>query len=94
MHRSSRCRDAVQDAVIAIENEHFREDAGISISGMVARSGAPPPAQQVQGASTITQQMARNYYDGLCQEVPIQRKIKEIFVAVKLEQAADKETDP
>lgn len=81
----------VQDAVIAAENSSFRDDSGISFSGMVRSVWSTATGQQVQGASTITQQMARNYYDGLSKEVSIQRKIKEIFVAVKLNKSKSKE---
>ncbi|WP_155349650.1 transglycosylase domain-containing protein [Acrocarpospora pleiomorpha] len=80
----------VQDAVIAIENNSFREDSGISISAMVRSVYMTATGQQLQGASTITQQMARNYYDGLSQEVSIKRKVKEIFVAVKINKEMDK----
>ncbi|MDA0633331.1 transglycosylase domain-containing protein, partial [Nonomuraea sp. MCN248] len=82
---------AVQDAVIAAENDTFREDSGISFSGMVRSLFSTVSGQQVQGASTITQQMARGYYDGLSQERTIQRKVKEIFVAVKLSDVLPKE---
>ncbi|WP_169983618.1 transglycosylase domain-containing protein [Microbispora sp. H10836] len=81
----------VQDAVIAIENKTFRDDSGISIPGMVRSVWMTATGQQLQGASTITQQMARNYYDGLSQEVSIKRKFKEIFVAVKLDQEMTKD---
>ncbi|MFC3545566.1 transglycosylase domain-containing protein [Nonomuraea ferruginea] len=82
---------AVQDAVIAAENDTFRDDSGISFSGMVRSLYSTVSGQQVQGASTITQQMARAYYDGLSQERTIQRKVKEIFVAVKLSDKISKE---
>lgn len=81
----------VQDAVIAIENDTFRGDSGISIPGMVRSVYMTATGQQLQGASTITQQMARNYYDGLSQEVSIKRKIKEILVAVKLDKSMTKD---
>ncbi|MFD9943139.1 transglycosylase domain-containing protein [Nonomuraea sp. NPDC059023] len=81
----------VQDAVIAAENSSFRDDAGISFSGMVRSLWSTATGQQVQGASTITQQMARNYYDGLSQERSLERKVKEIFVAVKLNKSLPKE---
>ncbi|WP_204051117.1 transglycosylase domain-containing protein [Microbispora siamensis] len=81
----------VQDAVIAIENNTFREDSGISIPGMIRSVWMTATGQQLQGASTITQQMARNYYDGLSQEVSFKRKIKEIFVAVKLDKEMPKD---
>ncbi|GAA0916749.1 transglycosylase domain-containing protein [Nonomuraea longicatena] len=82
----------VQDAVIAAENSGFRDDAGISFTGMLRSLYSTVSGQQVQGASTITQQMARNYYDGLSQERSVQRKIKEIYVAIKLNKELSKDT--
>ncbi|GAA4935935.1 membrane peptidoglycan carboxypeptidase [Nonomuraea thailandensis] len=81
----------VRNAAVAIENKTFWEDSGISVSGMVRSVYNTVTGQQLQGASTITQQMARGYYDGLSQEVSIQRKVKEIFVAVKLDESMSKE---
>ncbi|MGP3916380.1 transglycosylase domain-containing protein [Nonomuraea sp. 10N515B] len=82
---------AVRDATIAIENQTFYEDSGISIPGMVRSLWMTATGQQLQGASTITQQMARNYFDGLSQEVSIKRKVNEIFVAVKLDDTMSKD---
>ncbi|MFF4771717.1 transglycosylase domain-containing protein [Microtetraspora fusca] len=81
----------VQDAVIAVENRSFREDSGISFSGLLRSVWMTASGQQVQGASTITQQMARAYYDGLSKDVSAQRKIKEIFVAIKLNKSMSKD---
>ncbi|MGW0806189.1 transglycosylase domain-containing protein [Nonomuraea sp. NPDC002799] len=83
--------ESVRDATIAIENKTFYEDSGISLSGMARSLWMTATGQQLQGASTITQQMARNYYDGLSQEVSIKRKIDEIFVAVKLDETLSKD---
>ncbi|WP_406673870.1 transglycosylase domain-containing protein [Nonomuraea sp. N2-4H] len=83
--------DTVKDAAIAIENKTFWEDSGISITGMIRSLWSTVSGQQLQGASTITQQMARNYYDGLSQEVSIKRKVMEIMVAVKLDEELTKE---
>ncbi|GAA2891549.1 transglycosylase domain-containing protein [Streptosporangium fragile] len=81
----------VQDAVIALENKTFRTDSGIDLVGMARSVWSTVSGAQLQGASTITQQMARNYYDGLSQEVSIQRKIKEIFVSVKISRTLEKD---
>ena len=83
--------DRVVDAVIASENRDFRTDSGIDLTGMMRSFWSTATGAQVQGASTITQQMARGYYDGLSQEVSIQRKIKEIFVAVKINKTLSKD---
>ncbi|MEV0756352.1 transglycosylase domain-containing protein [Streptosporangium sp. NPDC050280] len=81
----------VQDAVIALENKTFRTDSGIDVAGMARSVWSTVSGAQLQGASTITQQMARGYYEGLSQEVSIQRKIKEIFVAVKISKTLEKD---
>ncbi|MFC7591333.1 transglycosylase domain-containing protein [Nonomuraea antimicrobica] len=81
----------VKDAAVAIENDTFYEDSGISIPGMFRSVWMTVSGEQLQGASTITQQMARNYYDGLSQEVSIKRKVMEIFVAVKLDDELTKD---
>ncbi|MFF3437738.1 transglycosylase domain-containing protein [Streptosporangium sp. NPDC002721] len=81
----------VQDAVIALENQTFRTDSGIDLAGMARSVWSTVSGTQLQGASTITQQMARGYYEGLSQEVSIQRKIKEIFVSVKLSKEKTKD---
>ncbi|WP_164904049.1 transglycosylase domain-containing protein [Nonomuraea polychroma] len=87
----SQMDETVREATIAIENQTFYEDSGISIPGMIRSLWMTATGQQLQGASTITQQMARNYYDGLSQEVSIKRKINEIFVAVKLDDTLTKD---
>ncbi|MFS1298705.1 transglycosylase domain-containing protein [Streptosporangium longisporum] len=81
----------VQDAVIALENQSFRTDSGIDPYGMARSVWSTVSGTQLQGASTITQQMARAYYEGLNQEVSVQRKIKEIFVAVKISKELPKD---
>ncbi|MFI7133416.1 transglycosylase domain-containing protein [Nonomuraea sp. NPDC050153] len=87
----SKMAQSVRDAAVAIENDTFYEDSGISIPGMFRAVFKTATGQQRQGASTITQQMARNYYDGLSQEVSIKRKVMEIFVAVKLDETLSKD---
>jgi membrane peptidoglycan carboxypeptidase len=46
---------------------------------------------QLQGGSTITQQMVRNYYGGIGTERSIDRKLKEIMVALKVGREKDKD---
>ncbi|NRQ32708.1 penicillin-binding protein [Nonomuraea sp. NN258] len=89
--RYDQLSDYLKDATVAIENDTFWTDSGISISGMFRSVWMTATGQQLQGASTITQQMARNYYDGLSRDVSVTRKVKEIFVAVKLDQRLTKE---
>ncbi|WP_248964660.1 transglycosylase domain-containing protein [Sphaerisporangium perillae] len=80
----------VQDAVVAAENKTFWTDPGISLSGIVRSAWSTATGSQVQGASTITQQMVRGYFKGVSQERTIKRKVTEIFIAVKLDKEWDK----
>ncbi|MFD1543984.1 transglycosylase domain-containing protein [Nonomuraea guangzhouensis] len=89
--RYDQMSEKLRDATVAIENDTFYEDSGISISGMARSLWMTATGQQLQGASTITQQMARGYYGGLSSEVSIKRKVSEIFIAVKLNQTKKKE---
>ncbi len=75
----------VRDAVITAENRSFYEDSGIDLSAIGRSVWMTVTGQQTQGASTITQQMARNYFDTLSRDVTIKRKVTEIFISVKLD---------
>ncbi|WP_344471595.1 transglycosylase domain-containing protein [Nonomuraea monospora] len=81
----------VQDAFIAVENRTFRTDPGISVSGIMRAVWSTVSGEQVQGGSTITQEMARGYYDGLSQERTLKRKIMEIFVSIRAGQELSKD---
>ncbi|WP_341664028.1 PBP1A family penicillin-binding protein [Vibrio sp.] len=78
------------EALIATEDSRFYEHPGIDPIGItraalvVAVSGSAK-----QGASTITQQLARNFF--LSNEKKIMRKIKEIFIAIHIEQLLSKQ---
>ncbi|WP_285775191.1 transglycosylase domain-containing protein [Microtetraspora sp. NBRC 13810] len=81
----------VRDAVIAAENRTFYQDEGVSLRGTARAVWSTVSGQQLQGGSTITQQMVRNYYSGLSQERSITRKIKEIIVALKVDRSRSKD---
>ncbi|WP_119727535.1 transglycosylase domain-containing protein [Thermomonospora amylolytica] len=81
----------VRDAVIAAENRSFYEDPGVSVRGTVRAFWSTVTGEQLQGGSTITQQMVRNYYQGLGQERTVSRKLKEIMVALKVDSQRDKD---
>lgn len=82
---------AVRDAVIAAENRSFYEDSGVSFKGTMRALWSTVSGQQLQGGSTITQQMVRNYYSGLSQERSITRKFKEILISIKVDQSKSKD---
>jgi membrane peptidoglycan carboxypeptidase len=75
---------SVRMAVIAAENRTFYADPGVSVSGTARALWSTVSGRQLQGGSTITQQMVRNYYSGLSQERTATRKLKEIMVSLKV----------
>ncbi|MFC0242691.1 penicillin-binding protein 1A [Rhodopseudomonas telluris] len=83
----------VINAFLAAEDKNFYEHGGIDYSGM-ARA-ALLYAQNIgsnrrpQGASTITQQVAKNFL--LTNEVSFTRKIKEALLAMRIERAYSKD---
>jgi penicillin-binding protein 1A len=83
----------VTNAFLAAEDKNFYEHGGIDFTGM-ARA-AVVYAQNLgsnrrpQGASTITQQVAKNFL--LTNEVSFTRKIKEALLAIRIERAYSKD---
>ena len=73
----------VQQAFIAIEDNRFYEHGGIDYRGTARALVSTLSGSEVQGGSTITQQLAKNAF--LTQERSIIRKIKEAFIAKELE---------
>lgn len=73
----------VQQAFIAIEDNRFYEHGGIDYRGTARALVSTLSGSEVQGGSTITQQLAKNAF--LTQECSIIRKIKEAFIAKELE---------
>lgn len=78
------------EAMIAIEDKKFMTHSGIDIKANFRALVAliKNKGDITQGASTITQQLARNIF--LSNEVVWERKIKEIFIALELEKKYNK----
>ncbi|MEV0968987.1 transglycosylase domain-containing protein [Microtetraspora glauca] len=83
--------EPVRQAVIAAENRTFYNDQGVSLSGTARAVWSTVTGQQLQGGSTITQQLVRNYYSGLSQERSVERKLKEIMIALKVDRSKSKD---
>jgi len=80
----------VQQAFIAIEDERFYSHFGFDVTGSLRAAYANFKAGKiVQGASTITQQLAQNAF--LTTETSYKRKIQEIWLAIQLERSYGKE---
>jgi len=79
----------MQDAVLAIEDARFYQHGGVDYLGIVRAGLASFNEYKSQGASTITMQLARNFY--LSTEKTFTRKIYEILLALKIESQLTKE---
>ncbi|MEV1331715.1 transglycosylase domain-containing protein [Micromonospora costi] len=73
----------VQDAVAAAEDRNFYRHSGVDYKGIVRAAWNNFTGGDKQGASTITQQYARNAYDNLKDDT-YARKVKEAIFASKL----------
>lgn len=79
-----------QKAVLAAEDRNFYgETWGVSPKGLARAVYKTATGGDVQGGSTITQQLARNYYQGLSRDKTMSRKVKEIFISIKLRRKVD-----
>jgi membrane peptidoglycan carboxypeptidase len=86
----SRVSEAARLAVLSAENRDYYSEPGISPKGIVRAALANVRGGGVkQGASTITQQYAKNAY--LTQERTVSRKLKEVVIAVKLDRSYSKD---
>src|SRR5258707_14916432 len=82
-------RDLV-DAVVAIEDAKFYQHGGYDLEGMVRAALKNFAAGHVrQGASTITQQLARNSF--ALKERTFRRKFLEIFLSKRIEESLGKQ---
>ena len=79
----------MQEAVLAIEDARFYRHNGVDYLGVLRAGLAQFNKAKSQGASTITMQVARNFY--LSTEKTFTRKIYEILLALKIERQLSKQ---
>lgn len=79
----------VKDATIAIEDKDFYKHKGFSIVGIARASVSILFFRDIQGGSTITQQVVKNTL--LSPEQTLTRKLKEFFLAVQVERKYTKD---
>ena len=84
--------DLVKQAFISAEDKNFYQHNGYDARGIVAAmvEAARSRGQNVRGASTITQQVMKNFL--LSGDRQIERKVKEIILATRIEETLDKES--
>ncbi len=77
------------DAVIAEEDNRFYEHSGVDFYGIFRAVLKNTQAGRIrQGASTVTQQLARNIFD--LRDRTYDRKILEVFLAMRIEKSIPK----
>jgi 1A family penicillin-binding protein len=77
------------DAVIAEEDSRFYEHSGVDLYGIFRALVRNTQAGRIrQGASTVTQQLARNVFD--LKNRTYDRKILEVFLAMRIERSVAK----
>ncbi|WP_120501622.1 penicillin-binding protein 1A [Roseovarius sp. EL26] len=83
--------DLVKQAFISAEDKNFYHHSGYDARGIAAAifDAAKSRGKDVRGASTITQQVMKNFL--LSGERKIERKIKEIILATRIEETLNKE---
>ena len=79
----------MQEAVLASEDARFYEHSGVDLKGVLRAGLAQFNRSRSQGASTITMQVARNFY--LSTEKTYTRKIYEMLLAFKMESVLSKD---
>ena len=79
----------MRNAVLAIEDARFYRHGGVDFLGVIRAGLANFGEAGSQGASTITMQVARNFY--LPTEKTLTRKIYEILLALKIESLLSKD---
>jgi len=80
---------SMQDALLAIEDTGFYEHAGLSYNGIARAAISNLFSARSQGASTITQQLARDFY--LTKKKLYSRKFIEALLTKKIEGALTKQ---
>ena len=78
----------LQGAVLAIEDTRFEQHFGIDPIGIARALLANLGGGMRQGASTITQQVARNFF--LSPSKTLERKLKEVLLALQIERRLSK----
>ncbi|MBT8439411.1 MAG: transglycosylase domain-containing protein, partial [Gammaproteobacteria bacterium] len=82
--------DRLKQAFLSAEDDRFFEHPGVDYQGILrAVINLIATGERGQGGSTITMQLARNFY--LSSEKTYVRKLSEIFLALKIERELSKE---
>jgi len=82
--------EVMKQAILAAEDERFYEHGGVDYKGVIRAAISNFTSGDVkQGASTITMQVARNFF--LSKEKTISRKFNEVLLTFKIEHSLSKD---
>ncbi|MFF5155503.1 transglycosylase domain-containing protein [Streptomyces sp. NPDC000348] len=85
----SQISEEARYAVLAAEDRDFYTESAVDPQAMVRAAWNTATGKGKQSGSTITQQYVKNYY--LRQEQTVTRKVKEFFIAIKLDREQTKD---
>lgn len=91
---SGEIAQVMKDATIAIEDKDFKNHAGVSLTSIVRAGIANATGGEVQGASTLTQQLIKQTFfaeEAQQNRLSISRKIKEVILAIEVERMYTKD---
>jgi len=90
MLRQGQVSRLLQDAIIAVEDEHFLQHGGVDLSGILRAAVENVRAGRIrEGASTLTMQVAENVFHTRGRSW--RRKIEEALLAVEIEKRYSKQ---
>ncbi|MGB7651459.1 MAG: penicillin-binding protein 1A [Gallionella sp.] len=81
--------DLMKKAILAAEDDAFYQHGGVDYTGVLRAAIANLTGGAKQGASTITMQVARNFF--LTKEKTLSRKFNEVLLTFKIESALTKD---
>ncbi|WP_172638907.1 transglycosylase domain-containing protein [Streptomyces tailanensis] len=85
----SKVSKAAQHAVLAAEDRDFYTESAVDPKAMIRAAWNTATGKGKQSGSTITQQYVKNYY--LAQDQTVTRKVREFFIAIKLDREVTKD---
>lgn len=74
----------VVDAVTAAEDRNFFHEGGVSITGILRAAKNDLSGGSLQGGSTITEELVKQYFQQTSGNLSYTQKIKEILISMKL----------
>jgi penicillin-binding protein 1A len=81
--------DRVKAAFLSAEDKNFYKHPGVDFEGVIRAALVYAKGGPMQGGSTITQQVAKNFL--LTNERSLERKVKEAILSFRIEQAYSKD---